>query len=81
VVTAETALQTMYDIAFPTKDKMTVQTTSQTIRWVISYVGVSVPSLEPNASSHKQIGRKCVSGECYEFVSSASSPARPGACY
>jgi len=31
-VTAETALQTMYDTTLPTKDQTTVQTTSQTIR-------------------------------------------------
>ena len=34
-VTAETALQTMYDTTLPTKDQTTVQTASQTIRRVV----------------------------------------------
>ena len=41
-VTAETARQTMYDTAFPTKDQTTVQAASQTIRQVVPQAGVSV---------------------------------------
>jgi hypothetical protein len=45
-VTSQTTLQTMYDIALPTKGQTTVQTTSQTIRGVIPWAGESIRELQ-----------------------------------
>ena len=57
---------TMYD----TTDRVT----SGTTRGVVPRVRVSFPSLEPKATSRKQIDEKTVSSQFYEFADFAPRP-------
>ena len=68
--------QTMSETTYRTKDETTSGAVPQAVRQAIPPVGVPKDSPKPKAANFKQIGRKAISGQAYEFVGLPSTAAR-----